>query len=365
MIRTLILAAGLGVVWTPLVSEPANAQGFNNGRGPPAVAGRNTMMRAGPQAGYPQVRRIDQGQQVQLYGCLDDRSWCDVGYGNDRGWIMGPDLYGEYQGRRDSIANLYGNFRMGSLAFNIGDYWDDHYRQQSFYGDRSNWEQQYFDRYQSSWGPRPNARRWANRTATGVILRRSLIQAGPSASFPRLGMLAPRSQIVIHGCLRNWSWCDISFRTYRGWVIGQNIAATYRGRTQRLSTVAPMMGIGVLSFTISNYWNDHYRTRPFYQQRDQWERHYDRNYQPGWGPRQNANQRFDREQRDQRQDWRNRRDDRRGLPQPEARSMTSDERLQAQAEARQDAQRDPMERRRRDADRNDDPRNPRPWADGT
>jgi uncharacterized protein YraI len=320
MIRTLMLAAGLGVIWAPALAAPANAQGFDAGRDagrlPPATAGRNTVMHAGPQAAYPQVRRIDRGQQVQLYGCLEDRSWCDVGYGDDRGWIPGPDLYGEYQGRRDSIANLYGNFRMGSLPFSIGDYWDDHYRQQEFYSQRSNWEQQYFDRYQPGWGPRPTTRRWANRTARGYILRRSWVQAGPDASYPRLGIAAPRTPVVIYGCLRNWSWCDISVRANRGWVFGQNIAVTYQGRRQGLASVAPMMGIGVLSFTISNYWNDHYRTRPFYQQRQQWERHYDQTYQSAWGPRQDTGQRYDRQPRDQRQDCRN---ERRGLPQPDTR----------------------------------------------
>ena len=71
----------------------AHAQDWSNRRGdlPPAIAGRDTVMRAGPLAGYPQIRRLPQGEPVRLHGCLPDRSWCDVGHGNDRGWIGVPD----------------------------------------------------------------------------------------------------------------------------------------------------------------------------------------------------------------------------------------------------------------------------------
>jgi uncharacterized protein YraI len=33
------------------------------------------------------------------------------------------------------------------------------------------------------------------------------------------------------------------------------------------------MGIGILSFMIGSYWDDNYRSRPFYGQRNRWARH--------------------------------------------------------------------------------------------
>lgn len=43
-------------------------------------------MRAGPDPQYPVVGVIPAGGAVTLYGCVDDRSWCDVGYSGLRGW---------------------------------------------------------------------------------------------------------------------------------------------------------------------------------------------------------------------------------------------------------------------------------------
>lgn len=338
MSHRLILTASLAVVAAPLLAIPAVAQSWNNGQGggqnwnqrggPPAYAGRGTMMRAGPETGYPQVRRIQQGQQLRLYGCLGDRSWCDVGYGSDRGWIPGPDLYAEYGGRRDSVVNLYGNFGLGNLTFSIGNYWDNYYQQQPFYGERYRWEQHYFNRYQSSWGPRPQSSYWGNRNVTGFMQRRSWVLAGPDFSYPRVGIVYARSQVLIHGCLRDWSWCDISFRANRGWVQGHDITGTWQGRRQRISLIAPYLGIGILSFGFGNYWDSYYRTKPFYRERDRWERQYVQNYRPSWGPGPYQNRQLVPQRRDQPQVQRNQQRER----------LESQGRTQQQAQARQQAQ---------------------------
>lgn len=287
MLRTLLLAAGMAAALAPLQAS-AQMQNQRRDDGPPATAGRATMLRAGPEQGYPQVRRIEQGQQVQLFGCLSDRSWCDVRLGQDRGWVSGPDLQAEYRGRRDSVANLYGEFQMGDRDFRIGDYWDDNYRQQPFYADRARWEQQYGENYRTSWGPRQNGTRWDNRTTAGFMLRQAWVRAGPDVTYPRVGLARARSRVIVHGCLRDWSWCDISSRGgnragFRGWVVSQHIASRYRGRPQPLNSIGPQAGIGVLRFSFSRYWDDNYRAQPFYGQRDRWERQYRQNYRPSWG----------------------------------------------------------------------------------
>jgi uncharacterized protein YraI len=60
MTRHSMLATGIVALFAPLLAVPAAAQ--NDRRSPPAMAGRDLMMHAGPQASYPQVRRIQQGQ---------------------------------------------------------------------------------------------------------------------------------------------------------------------------------------------------------------------------------------------------------------------------------------------------------------
>ncbi len=298
MFRTLLFAAVTAAALAPL---PAAAQMQDRRRddGPPAMAGRPTMLRAGPEQAYPQLRRIEQGQQVQLFGCLPDRSWCDVRLGQDRGWVSGPDLEAEYRGRRDSVANLYGEFQLGDRNFRIGDYWDDHYRQQPFYTDRSRWAQQYGENYRPSWGPRQNETYWGSHTAAGFMIRQAYVRAGPDVRYPRVGLARARSRVIIHGCLRDWSWCDISTRRgnragSRGWVVSQHIASLYRGRQQPLDSYASRIGIGVLGFNFNRYWDDNYRTQPFYGQRDGWERQYRQTYRPTWNADGDGQDRDDR-----------------------------------------------------------------------
>lgn len=251
---------------------------------PPAYVGQPMPMRAGPDDFYPEVRRVAPGQGMQLFGCLPDRSWCDVGMENSRGWLPGPALQTWYQGRQDSVANLFGVLGLATLMFSIGDYWDQYYRDQPFYGERFGWEQQYRDRWRDQWGPMPQQPYWQQPVVTGWMMRRSWLLAGPDYGYPRLAQVPSGVQVMVYGCLRDWSWCDISWRMERGWVEGRNVSVEYRGRRQGLSAVAPYLGLGILFFGLQDYWGQHYRNRPFYREQDRWQQQYRQRYQPSWGP---------------------------------------------------------------------------------
>ncbi|WP_156254779.1 SH3 domain-containing protein [Sandarakinorhabdus oryzae] len=320
MIRTMMLAAGMAT----LLAAPAVAQSDRRDQGPPVMAGRDTMLRAGPEAGYPPVGRIEQGQAVQLFGCLRDRSWCDVGQGNARGWVSGLDLQADVGGRRDSLANAYGNFQLGDRDFRLGDYWDDHYRQQPFYGERSRWEQRYVQDDRQGLGDRQTDRRWGDRnygdrgdggrSITGTMLRMAYLRAGPDVAYPRIGVARARMRVTVFGCLRDWTWCDVAVGRDRGWLSSKHIGTRYRGRLQSLASIAPGMGVGVRNFSFGRYWDEHYRNQPFYAERGRWERQYQQNYRSSWGngPERDGQYR-DRRDRDERDDQQ--RDDRR--PQPD------------------------------------------------
>jgi len=128
----------------------------------------------------------------------------------------------------------------------------------------------------------PAAPASAARTMIGYTVRSTNMRAGPDYDYPRVRRISRNAQVSIHGCLRDWSWCDVGYRYDRGWVAGRDLVANYQGRRRGVSSY---LGIGVLTFVFGNYWESYYRNRPFYGERTRWERHYYDNYQPHWGPR--------------------------------------------------------------------------------
>ena len=41
---------------------------------------------AGPGSSYPEVLRLTPRVPVKVHACMPDYAWCEVSYGNDRGW---------------------------------------------------------------------------------------------------------------------------------------------------------------------------------------------------------------------------------------------------------------------------------------
>lgn len=270
----------------PVLAQSGRSNDYQRGEATRATSMRATGLRAGPEQGYPLVRSVARGGTITIHGCLDDRSWCDASFGNDRGWVRGSDFSTRYQGRDESISNLSGSISFGNVTFSFGDYWENYYRQRPFYAERYRWETHYFDNYRSNWGPRQQNSYWGEHRITGYMLRQSVLRAGPDSDYPALRRIARSAQVSVHGCLRDWSWCDVDYRGDRGWVQGRDISATYQGRRRSINTVAPYLGLGILSFSFGIYWDNNYRNRSFYRERDTWQRRYEQNYRPSWGPRQ-------------------------------------------------------------------------------
>lgn len=141
--RNCVLAAAAVAVVVPLSPAVARqAQGFTV---------RSTELLSGPERDYPPLRRLRADTGITVYGCLNDWSWCDVSYGYDRGWVERDDIVINYRGHRSRILPSMG---IGILSFIFASYWDDHYRNRSFYSQRPRWEQQYSSNYRPQWGPR-------------------------------------------------------------------------------------------------------------------------------------------------------------------------------------------------------------------
>jgi uncharacterized protein YraI len=121
----LLIAAGL-----PGVASAAST----------AIATTNVNLRAGPSTDYPAVNVVQAGYNVRVYGCLSNRSWCDVSYGPQRGWMSSNYLAYVQDGRRYTGERVVGYIGAPTIGFSVGSYWDDHYRGRSFYRERDRWD---------------------------------------------------------------------------------------------------------------------------------------------------------------------------------------------------------------------------------
>jgi uncharacterized protein YraI len=99
----------------------------------------NVNLRAGPDSSYPSVARLPEGAEVAIEGCVDGWSWCDVAAGNNRGWVAGNFLQEEYQGQRVLIPEYGVRIGIPVVSFVFGTYWDNNYRNRSWYGNREHW----------------------------------------------------------------------------------------------------------------------------------------------------------------------------------------------------------------------------------
>ena len=100
---------------------------------PVAMTTADLNLRAGPGVRFPVVATIPDGANVRIYGCIDAYSWCDVGWGGDRGWVAGAYLQVVYLGRPVVVTAVVAP-RIGIhvIVFDHG-YWVRHYATRPWY----------------------------------------------------------------------------------------------------------------------------------------------------------------------------------------------------------------------------------------
>jgi uncharacterized protein YraI len=121
-----------------------------------AFTTRSVNVRAGPDTSYPAVATLGGGVPVQVMGCLDDWSWCDVAFEDNRGWIYAPYLSYVYQGARVPFYTYAPSFGIPIIGFSVGSYWDRYYRGRPWYGRRDYWERREPQHVRPS-GPAPRS----------------------------------------------------------------------------------------------------------------------------------------------------------------------------------------------------------------
>jgi len=104
-----------------------------------AYTNRTANVRAGPDQTYPVVAQLPPGVALQVMGCIDGYRWCDVVFGDNRGWVYAGSLSYPYQSGRVPILTYGPTIGIPIITFSIGNYWDSYYRGRPWYRNRSYW----------------------------------------------------------------------------------------------------------------------------------------------------------------------------------------------------------------------------------
>lgn len=111
----------------------------------------------------------------------------------------------------------------------------------------------------------------AAEASPGYVSRSVNLRAGPDVSYPVVNRVRAGTRVEIFGCMEGWNWCEIGFYRDRGWVSGQYLQAFENRRRVYVEQAGPVIQLPIISFEISNYWDAHYRNKPFYRDRGRWE----------------------------------------------------------------------------------------------
>jgi uncharacterized protein YraI len=113
-------------------------------------------------------------------------------------------------------------------------------------------------------------------TTTAVNMR-----AGPDPTYPLVTRLVPGTPVTVGGCLQSYTWCDVYTGNVRGWVYASYLSYAYQSSAVPIYSYGPALGLPIITFSIGSYWDNYYRGRPFYGNRNYW---YNRPYHAP-GPR--------------------------------------------------------------------------------
>jgi uncharacterized protein YraI len=102
-----------------------------------------------------------------------------------------------------------------------------------------------------------------------------ILRAGPSTDYPRVTRVSRGDDLDVHGCLARASWCDVTVDGDRGWLPGSRIELVRDGHRERLFGDTAVFGLSILTFGRTDYWGEHYRGRPWVDDR-RWNRDGDR-----------------------------------------------------------------------------------------
>lgn len=110
------------------------------------------------------------------------------------------------------------------------------------------------------------------QAADGYVTGNVNLRAGPDPGYPRIALIRAGTYVDVLGCTEGWEWCDVIVYGNRGWVAGNYVEYEYQDRPVLLPAYGAQIGVPIITFVIGNYWDSHYRGRPFYRERERWYR---------------------------------------------------------------------------------------------
>ncbi len=94
----------------------------------PGISTGNVNLRAGPGINYPLVGKIPARADLQVEGCLEGWSWCNVFWQGAYGWVAGRFVA--------PVRGHDGRHSIPIATYDMRGYWDEHYQSMPFYHDR-------------------------------------------------------------------------------------------------------------------------------------------------------------------------------------------------------------------------------------
>jgi len=96
-------------------------------------------LQSGPDDEYPPVDQLAAGTPVNIEGCLEGWTWCDVDVGDLRGWVPGTYIEQSYGGRWVYITDHGPRIGLPIVVFSLNTYWGAHYSSRPWFGERERW----------------------------------------------------------------------------------------------------------------------------------------------------------------------------------------------------------------------------------
>jgi len=121
-----------------------------------AMTTESADLYAGPDDAYPVVAELAPNTPLQVEGCLDDWSWCDVAIGDNRGWLYSPDITYQYQGGYVPLYSYAPSLGIAVVPFSVDVYWGRHYHDRPWYSRRDEWTHRTVEHRRPP-GPPPSA----------------------------------------------------------------------------------------------------------------------------------------------------------------------------------------------------------------